>query len=62
MGLFAQRSKVQKYLCIFELCVFAIQPRLRVRSRRLLLSIGAGEAVKKPSNPTQIEQVDGVFE
>ena len=32
-----------------------------MRSRRLILSIGAGEAVKKPSNPTQIEQVYGVI-
>ena len=45
-----------------ELCENNPTRRLRVRSIRLLLSIGAGEAVKKPSNPTQIEQVGGVFE
>ena len=37
--------------------------RLRVRSRRLVLSVGAGEAVARPSNPNKtIEQLDGVNE
>ena len=33
--------------------------RLRVRSRRLVLSVGSGEAVARPSNPKIIEQLDG---
>ena len=36
--------------------------RLRVRSRRLVLSVGSGEAIARPSNPKIIEQVDGVNE
>ena len=37
--------------------------RLRLRSRRLVLSVGAGEAVARPSNPNRtIDQLDGVTE
>ena len=37
--------------------------RIRVRSRQLVLSVGGGEAVARPSNPDKIiEQLDGVNE